>query len=135
MFEKRRVHASQRVHTAALLGTLSALIILVGWWLGGSIGIRIAVLVALVSNGVDYFFSDKIALSAMHAQPVDPGDWPALHQMVHELSEEAYQPMPRLYVSPVQQPNALATGRNPRHAAVCARSSGTSCRTSTSATF
>ncbi len=107
------------LRTAALLGTLSALIILVGWWLGGSTGIQIAALVALVSNGVAYFFSDKIALSAMHAQPVGPGDWPALHQMVRELSQEARQPMPRLYVSPILQPNAFATGRNPRHAAVC----------------
>ncbi|GAA1654198.1 zinc metalloprotease HtpX [Nonomuraea maheshkhaliensis] len=107
------------LRTAVLLGALSALIILVGWWLGGSTGIQIAVLVALVSNGVAYFFSDKIALSAMHARPVGPGDRPALHQMVRELAEEARQPMPRLYVSPVLQPNAFATGRNPRHAAVC----------------
>lgn len=107
------------LRTAVLLGALSALIILVGWWFGGSTGIQIAVLVALVSNGVAYFFSDKIALSAMHAQPVGPGDWPALHQMVRELSEQAHQPMPRLYASPVLQPNAFATGRNPPHAAVC----------------
>ncbi|TXK41504.1 zinc metalloprotease HtpX [Nonomuraea sp. C10] len=110
------------LRTAALLGALSALIILVGWWLGGSTGIQIAVLFALVSNGVAYFFSDKIALSAMHAQPVGPGDWPGLHQMVRELSEEARQPIPRLYISPILQPNAFATGRNPRHAAVCVTS-------------
>ncbi|MFI7612251.1 zinc metalloprotease HtpX [Nonomuraea terrae] len=107
------------LRTAVLLGALSALIILVGWWLGGGAGIQIAVLVALVSNAVAYFFSDKIALSSMRAQPVGPGEWPALHRMVSELSAQAGQPMPRLYVAPTMQPNAFATGRDPRHAAVC----------------
>ncbi|MGP3911481.1 zinc metalloprotease HtpX [Nonomuraea sp. 10N515B] len=107
------------LRTAVLLGALSALIILVGWWLGGGRGVQIAVLVALASNAVAYFFSDKIALSAMRAQPVGQSDWPELHRMVRELSDRAGQPMPRLYMSPMLQPNAFATGRNPEHAAVC----------------
>ncbi|WP_188195241.1 zinc metalloprotease HtpX [Nonomuraea sp. SYSU D8015] len=107
------------LRTAVLLGALSALIIVVGWWLGGGRGVQIAVLVALAGNAVAYFFSDKIALSAMRAQPVSQSDWPELHRMVRDLSAQAGQPMPRLYISPAGQPNAFATGRNPRHAAVC----------------
>ncbi|TMR25156.1 zinc metalloprotease HtpX [Nonomuraea turkmeniaca] len=107
------------LRTAVLLGALSALIVLVGWWFGGGRGVQIAVLIALVSNGVAYFFSDKIALSAMRAQPVGPADWPELHRMVRELSDRAGEPMPRLYMSAMLQPNAFATGRNPQNAAVC----------------
>ncbi len=107
------------LRTAILLGALSALIIAVGAWLGGGAGVQIAVLVALMSNGVAYFFSDRIALSAMRARPVSEVEQPVLYRIVRELSTEARQPMPRLYVSPTMQPNAFATGRNPRNAAVC----------------
>jgi heat shock protein HtpX len=104
--------------TAALLGLLSALILAVGYWLGGSTGLVIAVLLSLGMNAFSYFYSDKLALRAMRAQPVSEVEFPALHQMVRELSTAAGQPMPRLYVSPTQQPNAFATGRDPQHAAV-----------------
>jgi heat shock protein HtpX len=104
--------------TAALLGLLTGLILAVGWFFGGSTGVVIAFGVALVMNGVSYFFSDKLALRAMHARPVSEAEFPALYQMVRELSQAAHQPMPRLYVSPTAQPNAFATGRSPRHAAV-----------------
>ena len=104
--------------TAALLGLLSAIILTVGYWVGGSGGLVLAVLVALVMNGVSYFFSDRLALRAMRAQPVSEAEFPALYQMVRELSAEAGRPMPRLYVSPTMQPNAFATGRDPQHAAV-----------------
>ncbi|WP_433250360.1 zinc metalloprotease HtpX [Streptosporangium sp. CA-135522] len=107
------------LRTAVLLGALSAVIIAVGAWLGGGAGVQIAVLVALVTNGVAYFFSDRIALSAMRARPVSEVEQPTLYRIVRELSTEARQPMPRLYVSPTMQPNAFATGRNPRNAAVC----------------
>nr|WP_231956855.1 zinc metalloprotease HtpX [Actinoplanes sp. SE50/110] len=104
--------------TAALLGLLTGLILAVGYWLGGSTGLVIAVIFSLVTNAVSYFFSDRIALRAMGAQPVSEAEFPALHQIVRELAAQAGQPMPRLYVSPSMQPNAFATGRDPQHAAV-----------------
>ncbi|NGM14512.1 zinc metalloprotease HtpX [Verrucosispora sp. WMMA2044] len=108
-----------RLKTAALLGLLTSLILAVGYWFGGSGGLVVAVLVSLVMNGVTYFYSDKLALRSMRAQPVSEAQFPELHHMVRELAAEARQPMPRLYVSPTAQPNAFATGRNPQHAAVC----------------
>ena len=108
-----------RLKTAALLGLLTSLILAVGYWFGGSGGLVIAVVVSLLMNGVSYFYSDKLALRSMRAQPVSEAEFPELYRMVRELATEARQPMPRLYVSPTSQPNAFATGRNPAHAAVC----------------
>jgi heat shock protein HtpX len=113
------VRSHNGLKTAALLGLLTALILAVGYWFGGSTGLVIAVFLSLIMNGVSYFFSDKIALRSMRAKPVTEADFPQLYQMVRELSEQANQPMPRLYVSPTMQPNAFATGRNPKNAAVC----------------
>ncbi|HEY2950828.1 MAG TPA: zinc metalloprotease HtpX [Micromonosporaceae bacterium] len=113
------MHSHNGLKTAALLGLLTAMILGVGYWFGGSTGLVIAVFISLALNAATYFWSDKIALRAMRARPVSEAEFPALYQMVRELSTAAHQPMPRLYVSPTMQPNAFATGRNPRNAAVC----------------
>ncbi len=105
--------------TAALLGLLSALILLAGSALAGSTGLAIALVVALGVNGFAYFNSATIALRSMRARPVSEAEAPGLYRIVRELSTAARQPMPALYVSPTAAPNAFATGRNPRNAAVC----------------
>ena len=105
--------------TAALLGLLTSLILLVGYWFGGSTGLVIAVVVSLGMNAATYFWSDKIALRTMGARQVTEAQAPELYSIVRDLSSQSGQPMPRLYVSPTPQPNAFATGRNPQNAAVC----------------
>ena len=107
------------VKTAALIGVLSALMLTAGWALGGRAGLAIALIIALGTNGFAYFFSDRIALRSMRAHPVSEVEAPMLYRIVRELATSARQPMPRLYVSETMQPNAFATGRNPRNAAVC----------------
>ena len=103
--------------TALLLGLLSALILWIGsFW--GTTGVAVALVFAVITNFVGYFFSDKIALMSMRAQEVGPEH--PLYQIVAPLAQRAGLPMPRVYVSPQMAPNAFATGRNPRNAAVCA---------------
>lgn len=104
--------------TALLLGLLTGLLLAVGEWVGGRSGLMLALLVAALMNFIGYFFSDRIALAMHHAQPLTERDAPQLYALVAELAQRAGIPMPRLYLIPEMQPNAFATGRSPRRAAV-----------------
>jgi heat shock protein HtpX len=103
--------------TTLLLAGLSGLLLAIGSRFGSG-GLTIMLILAVVMNGVAYFYSDKIAIRAARAVPVSASDFPELHQIVKGLADRAGIPMPRLYVSPSEQPNAFATGRNPNNAAV-----------------
>jgi len=104
--------------TAVLLGALSGLLLVIGDLLGGSNGVMIALMFAVVMNVGSYWFSDKIVLRMYGAQEV--GAQHPLYQLTERLSRQAQLPMPRVYVIPDASPNAFATGRNPQHAAVAA---------------
>src|SRR5262245_9367893 len=109
---------SSGLKTAALLGGLSALFMFIGGALGGQSGMMLAFVMALVMNVGSYWFSDKLVLRMYRATEVGPEH--PLHQMTARLAQRAGLPMPKVYIIPDMSPNAFATGRNPKHAAVAA---------------
>ncbi len=104
--------------TTALLGALTVLLVLAGQWFGGTQGMIIAFVLAVLMNGGAYWFSDKLALSMAGAREVSRYEAPRLYQMVAQLAQRANLPMPRVYLIDSAAPNAFATGRDPQHGAV-----------------
>jgi heat shock protein HtpX len=106
------------LRTGVLLILLSVLLVVAGGAIGGQSGLKIALGIAVVMNGISYFFSDKIALASSGAQRVSREQVPRLYEVMERLAAKAGLPMPKLYVIPEPAPNAFATGRNPQHASV-----------------
>ena len=114
----RQSNVAATLRTTILMATLGGLLVAIGYAIGGIQIASVFLVIALVMNGVSYWFSDKIALKMSGAKPVSEQEAPRLYQMVRELTTRADVPMPSLHVIPQDQPNAFATGRNPKHSAV-----------------
>ena len=118
---KLRVHGHcNGLKTTLLFALMWGVIMLIWWATGGSrqtLGVYI--LIGLGSTFASYWFSDKLAIASMNARAVSEQEAPMLYGIVRELSAKAGKPMPRIYIAPTMSPNAFATGRNERHAAVC----------------
>jgi heat shock protein HtpX len=114
------------IKTALLLGLLSGVLLYGGQMLGGRNGLYLGLVMAVVMNFASYFFSDTIAIKMAGAQPLTPEAFPSQYRviqpMVAQLAQKMGLPMPKLYITPEQSPNAFATGRNPAHAAVAVTS-------------
>ncbi len=104
--------------TALLMIVLTGLFIGIGYAIGQEAGMIIAFGLAFLMNVFSYWFSDKIVLAMYRAKEVTEAEAPALYRSVRRLTQRADLPMPRVYIIPQAAPNAFATGRNPRHAAV-----------------
>jgi len=122
MTTTRRSNLVAGLRTTILMAALGGLLVLIGAAIGGLKGASAFLVIALLMNFVAYWFSDKIALASAGAKPISEQEAPQLYQMVRDLTTRADLPMPRLYLIPSDQPNAFATGRNPKHAAVAVTS-------------
>src|SRR5258705_13701597 len=106
------------LRTAALLGLLSGLLLVLGSLIGGQQGMVVAFVFAIAMNFFSYWFSDRIVLSMYRAKPVGPEH--PLSRVVARLAQRAGLPMPKVHIIDADAPNAFATGRNPQHASVAA---------------
>jgi len=106
------------IKTLVLLMTLTLILVWAGGAMAGKQGMTIALIFALTMNFFAYWFSDKIVLRMYRAREVNESEAPDLYNIVRMLSQKAEMPMPRVYMIDEEQPNAFATGRNPKHAAV-----------------
>lgn len=109
---------SNNVKTVFLLSALTVLLILLGRLLGGTGGMILAFILALIMNFSSYWFSDRVALAMAGAKDVSYQEAPELHRLVEQLALQARLPNPRVYVMESRTPNAFATGRDPAHAAI-----------------
>jgi heat shock protein HtpX len=110
------------LRTGVLIAALTALFMVVGYFIGGQTGMLIAFMVAVGTNAFAYWNSDKMVLAMQNAREVDPRTAPDLARLVATLARRAGLPTPRLYIIDTDQPNAVATGRNPQNAAVAVSS-------------
>jgi len=108
------------LRTGILLSTLTCFFLVLGFFLGGGIGIVIAFFLALAMNGLAYWNSDKMVLSMYNARAIRENEAPHYHRLVRQLAQKANIPMPKVYIIDSNQPNAFATGRNPQNSAVAA---------------
>jgi len=118
MTTTRRSNFGAAIRTTILLASLTGLLVVLGALVGGPETAAVFLGFALLFNLVMYWFSDKIALKMARAKPVSEEEAPRLYQMTRDLTTRAGVPMPRLYVIPQEQPNAFATGRNPKNSSV-----------------
>ena len=107
-----------QLKTTLLLGCLTGLIILIGRYFGGSSGMVIAFIFAVLMNAGSYWFSDKIVLKLYKSRQLSSQESPELYSLVSRLSQSALLPMPKIYLIPSEAPNAFATGRNSQHAVI-----------------
>jgi len=112
------MHSGNGIKTLFVLALLSALLVWAGGVFGGERGLTYALGFAVLMNAGAYFFSDTIALKTSGARPISREEEPRLYEVVERLCGKANLPMPKLYMTPEQAPNAFATGRNPSHASV-----------------
>lgn len=108
------------LRTTLLLAGMTALLLIAGQTLGGQAGMVMTLGLAIIMNFGSYWFSDSLVLAMYQAQPVGATEAPLLYRVVHELTQRAGLPMPKVYIIDSAAPNAFATGRNPEHAAVAA---------------
>jgi heat shock protein HtpX len=108
--------------TALLMAAMTAIFLAIGYALGGTGGMMAALLFAIATNGVAYWYSDKIVLSMYNAKEISATESPDLYEIITKLSADVGVPMPKIYLVPNPQPNAFATGRDPEHAAMAVTS-------------
>ena len=118
MTTTRHSNLGAALRTGALMATLGAVLVAIGYAIGGVETASLFLVGALLFNLLQFFFSDKIALRASGAKPVTEEEAPRLYQTVRELTTRAGLPMPTLHLIPQAQPNAFATGRSPKKSAV-----------------
>jgi len=113
-----RRYGMNGIKTMVLMVTLTLMLVFIGGLIGGKSGMTMALVMAFGMNFITYWFSDKIVLRMHGARPGSESEAPELYGMVKRLAQRAELPMPKVYIMDQDQPNAFATGRNPKHGAV-----------------